>query len=132
MKNTSKTKVAILVGHSLFAESVAQQLHRLSKRLTVLQVDPLTEDVFGLIADFVPYVVIVDEDDADLSHQWPVIDRLLRTFPFIKIICLDSQQQATRIISCDQRSVAKIEDLVKTIELETASAPFLFNEIAQI
>lgn len=129
MKNTSKTKVAILVGHSLFAESVAQQLQRFSERLKVIQLDPMTGDVFGLISDFLPNVVIVDEDDADLSHQWPVIDRLLRTLPSIKIICLDSQQQATHVISCDQRSVIKMEDLVETIELETASALFLFDEV---
>ena len=108
--------VAVLLGNSLFAESIGRQLMRSSVQLDVLLVDVTAGNVHDVLGTFAPNVIILDEDDTLVSSRWCLINQLMRSVPRLKIIFLDSQTQATRVVYSGHLHVNKVKDLVQMIE----------------
>jgi len=108
------TRVAVLSTRSLFAEGIASQLRRHLDTIDLRSVDCQQRDAMAQIAAFQPAVVIVDASDPDIDARCPLSD-LLQTFPSLKVIRVDPQDQQVQVLTSERRTAGTVDDLVGLI-----------------
>lgn len=114
--DVARTRVVILSGQSLFAEGVASRLRQHLDRLELVVIDSRESDALQQVLDARPSTLILDAADVmDITQNCPLGDLMRALQPF-KIIRLDSQQQAIRILTSEQRLADEVKDLIELIE----------------
>jgi DNA-binding NarL/FixJ family response regulator len=108
-------RVAVLVGHSLFAGAIANRLQQHHDRLEVESIDPRASDAQLRLIAAQPATVILDATDRD-AMQCCSLDVLVRALPTIKIIYLNSQADPIEIVECGRAVVEGVNDLIDLID----------------
>ncbi len=110
--------VVILSGRSLFAEGIASRLREHLQLAEFEIVDPRQPDAMAQIAAAQPSIVILDGTDSGVT-QFYFLSKLLFSFPKLKVICLDPQQEQIQVVSSEQHPALKVRDLVEVINRST-------------
>lgn len=106
--------VVILPRRSLFAEGTASSLRQKSPDLEITVVDPSDPDAISRIRELHPFVIILDSSDKTLREFFQV-DLLLKTFPDIRIIQLDPEEDRVQIVTAEERPASCADDLISFI-----------------
>jgi DNA-binding NarL/FixJ family response regulator len=109
-----RTCVVILSGYALFAEGIVSRLRQYLGMAEFKIVDPRQPGAMGQIAAVQPSIVILDSTDADAT-QFCSLRRLLRSFPKLKIIYLDPEQDRAQVVTSEQCPATTVSDLVEVI-----------------
>jgi len=116
------TRIVILSGQSLFAEGIASRLRQYLQLVKLEIVNPQGPDPMGQIAAARPSIAILDVTDSGVTQSHS-LSKLLLSFPELKIICLDPQQEQIQVVTSEQRAVVEVRDLVEVIELHIKKRP---------
>lgn len=110
-------RVIVLYGASLFVAGVETSL-RDRPGLEVVRIESTLPDTGQRLKSLRPDVIIFDSSEARLDAL-PGMTQLLREHPGVLVIGLDLTSDEVTILSGQQRSVTKAEDLVEVIQLGT-------------
>ena len=109
-----RMRVVILSSHSLFAEGIASRLRQHLQSVEFEIMDPRQPDAMAQIAATQPSIVILDGTDSGATQSC-FLSKLLLTFPKLKVICLDPQQEQIQVVTSEQHRAVKVHDLVEVI-----------------
>lgn len=112
--------VVVLYGASLFVAGVGTCL-RDRRDLDVVRIDSALPDAGQRLKSIHPDVIIFDSGDARLGTL-PGITQLLRENPGVLVIGLDLTSNEVTVLSGQQRSATRAEDLVEAIRMGTGRA----------
>lgn len=110
-----QTRVVILSGHSLFAEGIARRLQEYLQLAKFEIVDPRHLDAMAQISAARPSIVILDVTDSKVTQFCP-LSKLLLSFPELRVICLDPQQDQIQVVTGEKRKAVEVRDLAEVIE----------------
>ena len=110
-------RVVVLYGASLFVAGVEASL-RDRPGLDVVRIDAALPDAGRRLKSLRPDVIIFDSGDARLVAL-PDMTQLLRDNPGVLVIGLDLTNNEVTVVSSQQRSATKVEDLVEAIQMGT-------------
>lgn len=113
--NMMQTRVVILSGHSLFAEGIARRLQEYLQLAKFEIVDPRHLDAMAQISAARPSIVILDVTDSKVTQFCP-LSKLLLSFPELRVICLDPQQDQIQVVTGEKRKAVEVRDLAEVIE----------------
>jgi DNA-binding NarL/FixJ family response regulator len=113
--NMMQTRVVILSAHSLFAEGIARRLQEYLQLAKLEIVDPRHLDAMAQISAARPSIVILDVTDSKVTQFCP-LSNLLLSFPELRVICLDPQQDQIQVVTGEKRKAVEVRDLAEVIE----------------
>ncbi|MFQ5577154.1 MAG: hypothetical protein ACE5G8_09240 [Anaerolineae bacterium] len=107
--------VAILSGHSLFADGVASRLRQILQNVKLIVVDPAQTDAATRIIAAQPAIIILDVTDTEVTQTFS-LSKLLLSLPTLKVIRLDPQRDQIQVVTSVQHPAVEVSDLVEVIE----------------
>ena len=110
-----QTRVVILSDQSLFAEGIASRLRQYLQLVELEVVDPRQPDAMAQVTAARPSVVILDVTYSG-DTQVCSLGNLLLSFPKLKVICLDLQQEQIQVVTSEQHTAVEVRDLVEEIK----------------
>ena len=106
-----RSNVAILSGHSLFAEGIASRLQQYVEQIEVIFVDPVREAYLERIGEIQPSTVFIDALNAKTT-QCCLLCELLIAFPNITLVRLTVDQKDVQVITSCKQHFEDVQDLI--------------------
>ena len=106
--------IVILSARSLFADGIASKLRQVGHDLELSVMDPRQPGVIEQLIAAQPAVVIMDGTDRELAELIP-LGQLVASLPTIRVIWLNPEQEAIRLVTCEQRVATSVSDLIEMI-----------------
>lgn len=107
-------KVAMLTGHSLFADGLASKLREYSNSFELRMFDD-QPDVVKELAAFHPFAVILEDNGTQSIRTWS-LQQLLGILPGLMIIFLNLGQSEIMVIHGEQYAANGALDLMEIIQ----------------
>jgi DNA-binding NarL/FixJ family response regulator len=108
-------RVAVLSGHSLFAEGIISRLREHQTWLEVHHINPDNSGYLDRIKQIQPTAVLIDAADED-GNQCGFLCELLLTFPTTTIVRLAADQRDVQVIHSSTHQFSGVGELMDVLE----------------
>jgi len=107
----SRVRLVILSNNTLFTRGIAARLRQFPGKVRLETLKPDRPDLLSAIMDINPAAVIMDATMPEIEAN-TFLPKLLASCPTTKIMQLDLQKNQISVMSCKQKTVENIEDLI--------------------